>query len=103
MYNKEHINVVRIALTQAITYDQINKEQVDEILITLSNKLKEREKFGLLDEYSELMTVKEVSQAIKRCEKTVNRMLQDGRIEGVNKKKGNLILKETVIDWLLED
>lgn len=103
MYSTEDIKVVKIALTQAIDYNKLNEEHAEEILSTLKEELKGRVKFGLLDEYSELMTVKEVSQSIKRCERTVNRMLQDGRLRGVNKKKGNLIFKETVIKWLLED
>ena len=103
MYSTEDIKVVKIALTQAIDYKKLDKEQAEEIISTLKEKLKVNKKFCLLDEYSELMTVKEVSQSIKRCERTVNRMLQDGRLGGINKKKGNLILKESVIRWLLED
>ena len=103
MYNTEDIKVVKIALAQAIDFNRLDEEQADEIIFTLREKLKDKVQSGILNEYSDLMTVKEVCQSIKRCDRTVNRMLKDGRLRGVKKKKGNLIFKKSVIAWLLED
>ena len=101
MYTSKHIEITRTLLNAAASLDLMAIDETNSIISTLTEKLKEPCS-KLLSQYSEFMTVAEVAFEIKRDPKTINRMLTAGTLLGIRKKKGNLIKKRSVLNWLGE-
>lgn len=99
----KNINVVKTALQPMLELGNLTEDDVKYVIkvLELHTESNTQQDSPLLCQYSDFMSVTEVGKEIKRCDKTVNRMLHQGILKGKIAKKGNLIRKQSVIDWLL--
>jgi hypothetical protein len=101
----QRINIFNEDGEECHYYDLEDRDDIDIIVDRLNKMSKEIIKFRseeeILKHCTEYMSVKEVSHEIKRCSKTINRMLNTGILKGMQRKKGNLITKQSVKDWLI--